>query len=71
MDQLLTVNEVCARLNVRRSWVYKKGVVLIPFTRLGVDGSIRFRECDVETFIEHNMNYPEDVTRMVDQMLHE
>lgn len=53
-DPLLTVEQVAARLNVSKDWVWdhsSRKVPLLPVIRMG-DGALRYRASKIEEFID-------------------
>lgn len=52
MSPLLTVEQVCALLAVRKSWVYQAVAEgRIPHVRLGERGPVRFRPEELEQWL--------------------
>jgi predicted DNA-binding transcriptional regulator AlpA len=53
-DRLLSVDEVAARLNVSRDWVWdhsSRKAPYLPVIRMG-DGALRYRASKIEQFID-------------------
>lgn len=54
MDRLLTVQDVCDLLQVRRSWVYtvvRRG----ELKRIKLGREFRFRQSDLDAFLEQRV----------------
>jgi excisionase family DNA binding protein len=54
--ELMTIKEVAKKLGVSENWIYshlRDRMPLLPHVRLG--GHIRFREADVEVWIEEQV----------------
>ena len=52
LEQLLTVQQVADRLQVRRSWIYnRRHSGSLPFPAIRVGKFLRFRRSDVEAWL--------------------
>jgi predicted DNA-binding transcriptional regulator AlpA len=54
VDQLLTADDVAARLNVSKDWVWdhsSRKAPFLPVIRMG-DGALRYRASKIEEFID-------------------
>jgi len=52
LEQLLTVQQVADRLQVRKSWIYnRRHSHSLPFPTIKVGGFLRFRRSDVESWL--------------------
>jgi predicted DNA-binding transcriptional regulator AlpA len=52
-DPLLTAEDVAARLNVSKDWVWdhsSRKAPYLPVIRIG-DGTLRYRPCQIEEFV--------------------
>ncbi len=59
MEELLTIDELCARFKISRKWVYEH-MQELPYTRLGPKGPYRFRESAIQDFIEEHSFFPDE-----------
>lgn len=52
-EPLLTLDEICAYLQIPKSWIYQKSHTrTLPFPCVRIGKHLRFRESDIREFIE-------------------